>query len=79
MYFYYWWLIRIPVLFLSLFFIYDLEIFCLLNSFLILHLTLGLTSILSDYLYKKSLKTFLIVSVRLLSLELLRYTLEFIL
>ena len=73
---YQWWLIRVPVLLLIPSFFYDIEVVFLISSFLVLHLTFGLKTIVNDYLHNKTLKIFLSVLVRLTSLELLRYILE---
>lgn len=73
---YQWWLNRIPVLLLIPSFSYDIEIMFMISSFLILHLTSGLKTVVNDYLHENSLKIFLLILVRLSSLELLRYTLE---
>lgn len=73
---YQWWLIRIPVLMLLPSFFYDLEVIFLINSFLILHLTYGLKTIINDYLQDQTLKLLLIILVRLSSFEFLRYILE---
>ncbi len=71
-----WWIIRIPVLLLIPSFFYDFEILFMISSFLILHLILGLKTIINDYLQDLTLKIFLVILVRLLSFEILRYMLE---
>ena len=73
---YQWWIIRVPVLLLIPSLVYDLEILFLLSSFLTLHLILGFKTIINDYLQDLTLKIFLVVLVRLSSLEFLRYILE---
>lgn len=73
---YQWWLVRIPVLLLIPFIFYDMEILFLLSSFLILHLTHGLKTIVNDYLQNYTLKVLLLLLVRLSSFEFLRYMLE---
>lgn len=73
---YYWWIIRIPVLLLIPSFFFDLEILFMISSFLILHLILGLKTIINDYLQDLTLKIFLVILIRLLSFEILRYMLE---
>ena len=78
MYRYQWWLIRIPVLLVLPFILYDIEIFFFFNAFLIIHLTIGLNAILNDYLHNKNSKVLLIILTRLSSFEFLRYILEFI-
>nr|YP_009138138.1 succinate:cytochrome c oxidoreductase subunit 4 [Calliarthron tuberculosum]AKG26268.1 succinate:cytochrome c oxidoreductase subunit 4 [Calliarthron tuberculosum] len=77
-YFYSWWLLRIPVLLLFPVLLYDFEIIFLIFPFLFLHLTLGLKSILNDYLHNKNSKTFLLLLVRICSFEFVRYVLEFL-
>ncbi len=73
---YQWWLIRIPVILTLPSFFYDIEIFFLISSFLILHLIIGLKTIINDYLQSLTLKIFLSVLVRLSSFEFFRYMLE---
>lgn len=75
---YNWWIVRIPALLLLPGVIFDLEVLILLNSFLILHLTLGIKTILNDYFDNKTLQIFLLILIRLTSLEFLRYVLEFL-
>ena len=67
---------RIPVLLLIPSFLYDIEIIFLLSSFLFIHLAIGLKMIIRDYLHNKVSKIFLLVMIRLSSLELLKYSLE---
>ena len=73
---YQWWIIRTPVLLLIPSFFYDLEILFMISSFLILHLILGLKTVINDYLQDLTLKIFLLILVRLSSFEFLRYLLE---
>lgn len=73
---YQWWLIRTPVLLFIPSVWYDVEIMFLISPFLILHFTFGLKTVVNDYLHNSTLKILLLVLVRLLSLEFLRYTLE---
>ena len=73
---YQWWIIRVPVLLLIPSLVYDLEILFLLSPFLILHLIVGFKTIINDYLQDLTLQIFLVILVRLLSLEFLRYILE---
>ena len=78
MYIYQWWLVRIPVLLILPSIFYDIEIFFLLNAFLVVHLTTGLKAVLNDYLHYKNSKIALIILIRISSFEFLRYILEFI-
>lgn len=78
MYFYLWWVVRVPVLLILPFLLYDIEILFLLSSFLFVHLLLGLKTILNDYLHNKTSKLFLVLLVRLANFEFLRYILEFL-
>ena len=71
-----WWLTRFPVLLIIPSFVYDIEILFLVSSFLILHLTFGLKTVINDYLQNKTLQVFLLILIRLLSFEFLRYTFE---
>jgi len=73
---YQWWLIRIPVILIIPCFFYDTEVLLLVCSFLILHFTIGLKTIVSDYLQNLTIKVYLSVLIRLSSFEFLRYTLE---
>lgn len=55
---------------------YDLEIIFFIISFLFVHLTIGLKTVLNDYLHSKISKVLLLLLIRLSSLEFLRYILE---
>nr|WDA66151.1 succinate:cytochrome c oxidoreductase subunit 4 [Lithothamnion corallioides] len=77
--FYQWWILRLPVILILPAFFIDIEIFFLLISFVFLHLTIGLKSIVNDYLHNKKSKLFLIILIRLCNFEFLRYILEYLL
>lgn len=75
---YQWWLIKVVALLFIPSFLFDLEIIFCLSSFIILHLIIGLKTIIMDYLQNYTLKIFLVILIRLSNLELLRYTLDFL-
>lgn len=61
------------------FFFYDTEILFLINSFLFLHFRSGIKTILKDYFHSVNLIISIILFLRVLILEFLRYILEFFL
>lgn len=75
---YYWWIIRIPVILFLPSLFYDFEIIFLIISYIFLHITFGLKTILHDYIHNDFSKIFLTVLIRICNLEFLRYTLEFL-
>lgn len=58
------------------FFFYDTEIIFLIISFLFLHFGSGLKTILKDYFHNINLIILIILFLRILIIDLLRYTLE---
>ena len=73
------WFFKLFGIFAVPFFFYDLEILFFVSSFLFLHFNSGLKTILKDYFHNLNLVILIITFLRLLSLEFLRYTLEFFL
>nr|YP_009131075.1 hypothetical protein Atax.mt.29 [Asparagopsis taxiformis]AHX02411.1 hypothetical protein Atax.mt.29 [Asparagopsis taxiformis] len=57
----------------------DVEIYLLVNSLLFLHLKTGLLTILDDYIHRAQIKLILIFFIRILVIEILRYSLELLL
>lgn len=76
--YYHWWLLRIPVILFLPSMFYDLEIIFLIFTFILLHLNLGLKSILNDYLHSKKTKVFLLSLIRVCNFEFTRCILEFL-
>ena len=74
-----WWFLRFSVLFVIPSFLLDLEIFFLVQAFIFLHAKLGLKSIVIDYICNKKVMLLYLILIRLLSIGLMRYILEFIL
>ena len=72
-------LVKIFVINAIPFFFYDSEILFLINSFLFLHFRSGLKTILKDYFHNINIIVSIIFFLRILSIEFLRYTLEFFL
>lgn len=77
--FYEWWLLRLPGVLIAPALLIDLEIFILLSSFLFLHLTLGLKTIVNDYLHNKKTKIIILKLIWLSNFQFLRYVLELLL
>ena len=73
-----WWFIRFSALFTAPGFLLDLEIFFLIQAFVFFHARLGLKSIIIDYTHNKKIILLYLVLIRLLSIELMRCILEFI-
>nr|YP_009502235.1 succinate:cytochrome c oxidoreductase subunit 4 [Porolithon onkodes]ASB29837.1 succinate:cytochrome c oxidoreductase subunit 4 [Porolithon onkodes] len=73
------WLVKLFGVFAIPFFFYDLEILFFISSFLFLHLSSGLKTILRDYFHDLNLVAIILIFLRLLNLQFLRYTLEFFL
>nr|YP_010164473.1 Sdh4 [Polyopes lancifolius]QRM91068.1 Sdh4 [Polyopes lancifolius] len=71
-----WLLLRLAALFTLGAFLVDIEIFVLVTGFLLLHINLGLRTIIGDYIHVKKVKLCLIVLTRISSIELTRYVLE---
>ena len=61
------------------FFFYDIEVIFLISSFLFVHFGSGLRTILKDYFHNLNLIVSIVIFLRILSIEYLRYALEFFL
>nr|YP_010199902.1 succinate dehydrogenase subunit 4 [Gracilariopsis tenuifrons]UAD89962.1 succinate dehydrogenase subunit 4 [Gracilariopsis tenuifrons] len=74
-----WLLLRLVTFFILGGILIDLEIFIFLIGFLFLHISLGLKTILNDYIHINKIKIILLVLVRISSIEISRYILELLL
>nr|APC24907.1 succinate dehydrogenase subunit 4 [Gracilariopsis andersonii] len=74
-----WLLLRLVTFFILGGILIDLEILIFLAGFLFLHISLGLKTILNDYIHINKIKIILLVLVRISSIEISRYILELLL
>nr|YP_009511957.1 succinate dehydrogenase subunit 4 [Melanthalia intermedia]AXI97884.1 succinate dehydrogenase subunit 4 [Melanthalia intermedia] len=74
-----WLLLRLAGLFVFEGILVDIEIIILISGFLLLHINLGLQTILNDYIHIKRIKITLLILTRLSNIEVSRYILELIL
>nr|YP_009511907.1 succinate dehydrogenase subunit 4 [Gracilariopsis longissima]AXI97834.1 succinate dehydrogenase subunit 4 [Gracilariopsis longissima]UAD89936.1 succinate dehydrogenase subunit 4 [Gracilariopsis longissima] len=74
-----WLLLRLVTFFILGGILIDLEIFVFPIGFLFLHISLGLKTILNDYIHINKIKKILLVLVRISSIEISRYALELLL
>nr|WCH57838.1 succinate dehydrogenase subunit 4 [Hypnea edeniana] len=72
-----WLIIRLSSLFTVCGIILDLEIVFFVMGFLLIHINLGVCSILYDYVHIKKIKNFLIVLVKIASLAAIKNIMEF--
>nr|YP_010484906.1 succinate:cytochrome c oxidoreductase subunit 4 [Hypnea cervicornis]UVW80600.1 succinate:cytochrome c oxidoreductase subunit 4 [Hypnea cervicornis]WCH57958.1 succinate dehydrogenase subunit 4 [Hypnea marchantiae] len=72
-----WILIRFSSLFTLFGIIFDLEIVFFVIGFLFTHISLGICSILYDYIHIKKLKYLFIFLVKILSIEIAKNIMEF--
>lgn len=74
-----WWAVRFSAIFISPGIIFDFEIMFLLQSLVLLHAKIGLESIMNDYVHDTTVKLLYLFFLRILSLEILLYFIDFIL
>nr|YP_009445888.1 succinate dehydrogenase hydrophobic subunit [Betaphycus gelatinus]ATX68829.1 succinate dehydrogenase hydrophobic subunit [Betaphycus gelatinus] len=74
-----WIILRLSVLFLLLGLTFEVEIIVLVLGFIVLHIRLGIITILNDYVHIKKIKSICLFSVKVLSIEVSKYVMEFIL
>nr|YP_009511932.1 succinate dehydrogenase subunit 4 [Gracilariopsis mclachlanii]AXI97859.1 succinate dehydrogenase subunit 4 [Gracilariopsis mclachlanii] len=74
-----WFLLRFITFFVLGGIIIDLEILMLLLGFLFFHISLGLITILNDYIHIKKIKIILLILIRISNIEISRYILELLL
>ena len=70
------WIVKLFAIIAVPFFFYDIEIIFLICSFLFLHLGSGLKIILKDYFHNFNLIILIMIFLRILNIEFLRYILE---
>lgn len=75
----YWLFLRLAGLFVFESILIDIEISILIFGFLSLHMNLGLQTILNDYIHIRKVKIFLLILVRISSIETNKYFLELLL
>ena len=71
-----WIILRLTALFIFFSFLIDVEIFILIFGFLILHISLGLRTIIFDYIHVKKVKLISFTLIRISLMEITRYILE---
>lgn len=71
-----WMVLRLTALFIVLSLLIDIEIFLLISGFLIVHMNLGLRTIVSDYMHLKKFKFISSNLIRISLIEVTRYILE---
>nr|YP_009515565.1 succinate:cytochrome c oxidoreductase subunit 4 [Kumanoa mahlacensis]AVK39537.1 succinate:cytochrome c oxidoreductase subunit 4 [Kumanoa mahlacensis] len=74
-----WWIIRLSGLLMLPGIFYDFEIIVLIYGIILVHLKLGLESIVNDYIHDKATCILYLLFLRLLSLEMLYLILDFLL
>nr|WCH57790.1 succinate dehydrogenase subunit 4 [Hypnea flava] len=72
-----WLIIRLSSLFILSGIILDLEIIFFLMSFFFIHISLGVCSILYDYVHVKKVKSFSLFLVKISSIEVTKNIMEF--
>nr|WCH57910.1 succinate dehydrogenase subunit 4 [Hypnea nidulans] len=72
-----WIVIRFSSLFTLFGVIIDSEIVFFIIGFLLVHISLGVSSILHDYIHIKKIKYFFIFLVKVLSMEIVKNIMEF--
>nr|YP_010027351.1 succinate:cytochrome c oxidoreductase subunit 4 [Sarcopeltis skottsbergii]QOS04472.1 succinate:cytochrome c oxidoreductase subunit 4 [Sarcopeltis skottsbergii] len=71
-----WLVVRVVSLFVSLTILIDLEMLIVIFGFLIVHISIGLKTIIYDYIHFQKIKLILLILVRISAIEISRYTLE---
>nr|YP_009138175.1 SdhD [Gracilaria vermiculophylla]AHZ58202.1 SdhD [Gracilaria vermiculophylla]AHZ58227.1 SdhD [Gracilaria vermiculophylla] len=74
-----WFLLRLVTFFILGGVLLDLEMLIFLIGFLFLHVSLGLKTILNDYIHINKIKIILLILIRISSIEISRYILELLL
>nr|YP_009441359.1 succinate dehydrogenase subunit 4 [Lympha mucosa]ATN23368.1 succinate dehydrogenase subunit 4 [Lympha mucosa] len=74
-----WWLIRLTALLLIPGIFYDVEVLIIICSLIVIHLKLGLETILNDYIHDKIICLCFLLLIRLLSLEIIYFFSDFLL
>ena len=74
-----WWLIRLIAILIAFGIFYDIEIMILIYTLILIHLKLGLETILSDYIHNKFTHYIFLFFLRLLSLEMAYFFLDLVL
>ena len=73
-----WIILRLSALVMFLGLLIDIEITLLVFGFLLLHISLGLNTIVSDYIHIKKIKFISSTLIRIALIEITRYILELI-
>lgn len=71
-----WLIVRVVALFISLTILIDIEMFVVMLSFLIIHISIGLKAIIHDYIHFQKIKLMLLILLRVSAIEISRYVLE---
>lgn len=74
-----WFTFRVPVFLVLFGFLFDIEFTLMILGLFLFHINLGLKVIFNDYIHFKKLKIALVTLIRILIVELLVYTLGFLL
>lgn len=74
-----WWLIRLIAVLIAFGVFYDIEIIILICTLILIHLKLGLETILSDYTHNKFTRYVFLFFLRFLSLEMAYFFLDLVL
>nr|YP_010555052.1 succinate dehydrogenase hydrophobic subunit [Kappaphycus malesianus]UYR20473.1 succinate dehydrogenase hydrophobic subunit [Kappaphycus malesianus] len=74
-----WIILRFSVLFLLFGLCLEVEIIVLLLGFIVFHVRIGIITILHDYVHVKKVKLILLSLAKILSIEISKYILEFLL
>lgn len=76
MFTFHWLILRITALFIIIGFLSDIEIIILIFGFLFLHISIGLKTIVYDYIHLKKIKFMSLILIRISTIEVTRYILE---
>ena len=71
-----WLVLRLVILFVVISFFVDIEILLLISGFLIIHINIGLRTIVYDYIHIKKVKFISSNLIRISLIEIIRYILE---
>lgn len=74
-----WWLIRFIVLLLAFGIFYDIEIIIIIYTLILIHIKLGLETILTDYIHNKFIYYTFLFFLRFLSLEMAYFFIDLVL
>nr|YP_009445915.1 succinate dehydrogenase hydrophobic subunit [Eucheuma denticulatum]ATX68857.1 succinate dehydrogenase hydrophobic subunit [Eucheuma denticulatum] len=74
-----WIVLRLSVLFLLFGLIFEIEVIIVLLGFIIFHVRIGIITILYDYIHVRKIRLFFLSLVKILSIEMSKYIVEFLL